>query len=311
VRGGASLSRALLAAILALGAVAPAATGPATAAAIAAATQLDACAQRLDAARDVGVARIMARCPELARAWQRDGAAFGLPRNWRDVGGEVSADSLRELARLLRATAALPPRETNTATPLRVATLDAVLADWPPFEDAGLIARVLRWIRARVGADPTLVEPKAGGDSRDQSRFGAWMARVLPWVALLATLALLVWVLQRERRAAHAARASHGSAPGSSPDVAATSHAAAAPVSPGDWLAVLAARLAARGLLRHPAGATSREILAAAPSDARLATQWTLLATVADEARYAPRPPDPGRRSAALAAGLALAEALR
>lgn len=308
MRGGASLSLALLVAILGLGAAAHAAPGVVTDAASAAVTRLEDCAQRLDAARDVGVVRIMARCPELARAWQRDGTAFGLPRNWREVGGEMSADSLRELARLLRATAVAG---TSTATPLRTATLEAVLADWPPFEDAGLIARVLRWVRARVGADPTLPEPKAGRDPTDQSGFSAWATRALPWVALVATLALLAWVLHRERGAARAARASRGALPVSSPDVAEASDPAAAPASPGDWLAALAARLAARGLLRHPAGATSREILAAAPSDTRLAPQWTLLAAVADEARYAPRPPDPARCAAALAAGHALGEALR
>jgi hypothetical protein len=308
MRVGASLSLALLVATLGLGATANAATGLTT---DAAATQLEACAQQLDAARDVGVARIMARCPELARAWQSDAAAYGLPRNWRDVGGEVSADSLRELARLLRATRAAPPLGAATATPLRAATLEAVLADWPPFEDAGLIARVLRWVRARVGADPTLAEPQTGRNSADQRRFRAWLAKVLPWVTLVATLALLAWVVQRERSAAGAARASRGVSPGPSPDVAATSDVSGVPVSPGDWLGTLAARLAARGLLRHPAGATSREILAAAPTDTRLAPQWALLATVVDEMCYAPQPPDPTRCDAALAAGRALAEALR
>lgn len=309
MRGGASLSLALLVATLGLGAARLAATGLPTDAASAAATQLEECARRLDAARDVGVTRIMARCPQLARAWQRDVTAFGLPLNWREVGGEVSADSLRELARLLRAT--VVPGGRSAATPLRAATLDAVLADWPSFEDAGLIARVLRWVRARVGADATVAEPEAGRDSPDESRFSAWATRVLPWVALAATLSLLAWVLQRERGAARGVRATRGALPGSSSDVASTAGPAAAPVSPGDWLAALAARLAARGLLRHPAGATSREILAAAPVDARLEPLWTLLATVADEARYAPRPPEPARRAAALAAGQALAEALR
>jgi hypothetical protein len=309
MRGGASLSLALLVATLGLGATANAATGLTT---DAAATQLEACAQRLDAARDVGVARIMARCPELARAWQRDAAAYGLPRNWRDVGGEVSADSLRELARLLRATQAAPPRGTATAPSLRAATLEGVLADWPPFEDAGLIARVLRWVLARVGADPTLTEPQTSRNSAEQRRFSTWLAKALPWVALVATLALLAWVVQRERSAAAgAARASRGVSPRPSPAVAATSDVSGVPVSPGDWLGTLAARLAARGLLRYPAGATSREILAAAPTDTRLAPQWTLLATVADEMCYAPQPPDPARCGAALAAGRALAEALR
>ncbi len=309
MRGGACLSLALLVATPGLWAAAHPATGLAIDAASAAATQIEDCVRRLDAARDVGVARIMVRCPELGRAWQQDGAAFGLPRNWREVGSEVSADSLRELARLLRATSVSPPRETTTATAPRAATLDAVLADWPPFEDAGLIARVLRWVRARVGG-PALEEPQSGRDSAGEGRFTAWLIRVLPWVVLVATLALLAWVLQRERSAARAARASHEGSP-SSADVAATSDAADSPVSPGDWLAALAARLGTRGLLRHPAGATSREILAAAPADTRLAPQWTLLAAVADEARYAPEPPDPARCAAAVAAGRTLAEALQ
>lgn len=303
MRRGAPGWIALLAGTMSLGAPVGAATDPAT--------QLEACAARLDPARDVGVARITSRCPELRRAWQQQSGAFGLPRNWRDVGSELSADSLRELARLLRDARSPMPMTPSAASRPRAATLGAVLADWPQPDDAGLIARLLRWIRARVGVDGPMVAPQAGPDHRADAGLRAWLARVFPWIALVATVVLLAWVLHRERSAARARRTARSVAAASSGDRGRAVDAAAVPESPGVWLAALAARLAARGLLRHPAGATPREIVAATPVDAGLAPQLRLLAAVADESRYAAQPPDPTRREAALAAGRVLVESLR
>lgn len=303
MRAGALPSLALLIGIAAMGGPGAAATDPVA--------QLETCAKRLDAARDVGVARILARCPELARAWQQDPGTFGLPRDWRDAGSEVSAYSLRELARLLRATDVAPPRAAGAAAAPRTEALAALLADWPLPDDAGLLTRLLRWIRARIGADVVVAEPDSGPGAQGAPGPEAWLRRALPWAALLATLALLAWVLRRERAAAQAARgARHGAARESALAVPVAT-AGGAPDSPGDWLAAIATRLAARGLLRHPAAATAREIVAATPADTVVAAQLALLATVADESRYAPRPPDSMRRDAALAAGRAVSEALR
>lgn len=302
MRGRALPWLALLIGITAPGGSVIAATDPAA--------QLETCAARLDAARDVGVARILARCPELARAWQQDASAFGLPRDWRDAGSEVSAYSLRELARLLRATDAAPARAAAAAAP-RAAALEAVLADWPLPDDAGLVTRLLRWVRARIGADAVVVEPASGPGAQRPAGIEAWLRRVLPWAALLSTLVLLAWVLWRERAAAQARRGVRDGAARESALAVPVGAAGGAPDSPGGWLAAIATRLAERGLLRHPAAATAREIVAATPADTGIAAPLALLATVADESRYAPQPPAPTRRDAALAAGRAVSEALR
>jgi hypothetical protein len=85
----------------------------------------------------------------------------------------------------------------------------------------------------------------------------------------------------------------------------------AAAQGPQWWLAQLAARLAARGALRHPAAATAREIAAAATVGAVGLQQLELLTEVAEAARYAPHPPPATRLDAAAAAGAALLQELR
>jgi hypothetical protein len=284
------------------------------------AAMLERCLPRLDAARDVGVARILQRCPELERAFNLNPAAFGLPRDWREVGREVSADSLRELAQLLRAAdepAALAP----AVAPPSAATLAAVLADWSLPDDAGPLQRLLRWIRARVGVDELPLERDAQPAARQADGLLARLWPVFGWLAFAVTLGLVGWVLSREARAAGwlpalRRRRAAPAAPGDTPAAAggnAASLAAAQVLQdrPEWWLAQLAARLAERGALRHPHAATAREIAAAATVGPAGTQRLELLAEVAESARYAPQPPSQARLAAAAAAGVALLEELR
>jgi hypothetical protein len=294
-------------------------TAPATAA-DAPAALLERCVPRLDAARDVGVLRILRRCPELERAWRLNPAAFGLPRDWREVGGELSADSLRELAQLLRAAdqaAVLPARTAAPST----ATLATVLADWSLPDDAGPLQRLLRWIRARVGVDELPLERDAAPASRQADGLLARLWPALGWLVFAATLGLLGWVLSREARAAGWWQALRGrraaQAPSGDPPVEHGGNAVEVPPAkslrhgPEWWLAQLAARLAARGILRHPDAATAREIAAAAPVGVAGAQRFGLLIDVAESARYAPQSPSQAQLAAAAEAGVALLEELR
>jgi hypothetical protein len=281
---------------------------------------IERCLPRLDAARDVGVARILQRCPELEPAWTRDPGAFGLPLAWRELGSELSVDSLRELSPLLRAadqSAAAPPRGAEPSA----ATLGAVLADWSLPDDAGLLQRLLRWIRARVGADDRPLEPDAAQAAQQDAQRLARLWPLLGWLGFAATLGLVAWVLAREARAAgwgaagRWARTRPADADDRSAAVATsgadTRERDVAAQRPEWWLAQLAARLAARGALRHPAAATAREIAAAATVGPVGLQQLGLLTEVAEAARYAPHPPAPARLEAAAAAGAALLEELR
>lgn len=292
----------------------------ADAAADAPAAILERCLPRLDAARDVGVARILRRCPELERAVSLNPAAFGLPRDWREVGREVSADSLRELTQLLRA-ADEPAAFAPGVAPPSAATLTAVLADWSLPDDAGPLQRLLRWIRARVGVDELPLERDAAPARGQADGLLARLWPVFGWLAFAVTLGLVGWVLSREARAAgwlqalrrlRAAPAASGDLPAETADNAAS--LAAAPVlldRPDWWLAQLAARLAERGVLRHPDAATAREIAAAATVGPAGTQRLELLTEVAESVRYAPQPPSQARLAAAAAAGVALLEELR
>lgn len=281
---------------------------------------IERCLPRLDPARDVGVVRILQRCPELQQAWIQDSAAFGLPQAWRELGSELSIDSLRELAQLLRA-ADQPARPSPGVAAPSTATLVAVLADWSLPDDAGLLQRLLRWIRARVGVDTAALEPEAGNVAQPDDGLLARVGRVLGWIAFAVALGLLGWVLSREARAAgwlHALRRTRSRreyrarGPVAAGTEAARARPEAAPALwPGWWLEQLAARLAARGALRHPAAATAREITAAATLGPVALRRLELLTEIADAARYAPQQPSRASLDAAAEAGAALLEELR
>jgi hypothetical protein len=286
-------------------------------AAVDAAGLIEQCVPRLDPARDVGVARILLRCPELERAWSADATAFGLPQAWREVGGELSVDALRELSLLLRE-AGRPAASGSAVAAPSAATLAAVLADWPLPDEASLGQRLLRWIRARIGVDAMTTGRDATRGALTPAGPGARLLQALGWSAFAAALVLVGWVLWREARASgwlrrraggsgSAAYAAAAAADQRVDDVPQRLQAGSRP-SPDWWLAQLAARLAARGALRHPAGATAREIAAALsvapPVTQRLAT----LVEVADEARFAALPPSQARLDAAAEAGRALLE---
>lgn len=307
---GARLGQALLGGLLCLAAPPGAAVEPAD--------LLDRCVPRLDAARDVGVARILRRCPELERAWDLDASPYGLPQDWRDVGGEMSRDSLRELARLLRDAAAPPASAPDGAAP-RAATLAAVLQEWPLPDEAGVLQRLLRWVRSRMGGDgmtPTKAPeptPRIAGE-----RAPLWW-RIAGWTGFAALLALVGWVGWREAQAAGWLRRLQGvrgleSEPrgGSvTADAALPQSVGAAVQSPAWWLEQVALQLAARRRLPHPAGATPTEIAAAMRADTTLQPRLALLVAVVDAARYARDPPSSADIEAAVAAGGALLERLR
>ena len=63
---------------------------------------MDACRARLDARVDVGIERIQQRCPELLPALENAPWRDLLPHALRERREEISAESLRALAELVR-----------------------------------------------------------------------------------------------------------------------------------------------------------------------------------------------------------------
>ncbi len=90
-------------------------SGAAWAADDAALRVVDACRARLDARSDIGIERIQKRCPELLPALERAPWRDLLPRSLRERREELSAESLRALAELVRESGqAVPPGGAST-----------------------------------------------------------------------------------------------------------------------------------------------------------------------------------------------------
>jgi hypothetical protein len=99
--------RSLLVALLGFAGAASAADDPALVA-------LDACRARLDVRTDIGLERISRRCPELLRTLANAPWSNLLPKDLLERRDEISADSLRELGELIRASGREP---ASRATP--------------------------------------------------------------------------------------------------------------------------------------------------------------------------------------------------
>jgi hypothetical protein len=275
---------------------------------------LDACAARLDAERDIGVARVLAACPEVERAFADGAVRPWLPTDWRRHGEDLSAGSLRELASLLRETRAAPAgAPPDPALLAQVLAGNAASAD----DDVGAWRRFLRWLRAAAGL---------GSAGPQDGRFADWLRSggraetfwtLAGYVAFALALAFSAWIVRGELRALGFGRRGGGplepSSPGAVPPAAPGVDHAAAPLAerPGLLLRRLAAALAARqGLLRSEAW-TVDELLAARPfADDERARQLTMLARVAESARYAAEAPDTATLREATLAGETLCRAV-
>jgi hypothetical protein len=178
--------------------VAPAAEDPAL-------VILDACRARLDARVDVGLARIGKRCPELLPALRKAPWRNLLPLDMQDGGAgdrrdDISADSLRELAQLVR--------ESNATNASRaapdVARLEAVLAGLGEKgqEGASRWERFKRWLKEKMQR-----ERKEGEDSwleklGQEFETSEGVARVITYTGYALVGLLVLFVIWSELRAA-------------------------------------------------------------------------------------------------------------
>jgi len=170
---------------------------------------VDACRARLDARTDIGIERIQKRCPDLLPAIAAAPWHALVPATLRERREELSAESLRALAQLVRgANASTPAR-----TPPDVAKLAPVLGELGAHGNEG----VTRWERFKRW----LKELRSGRKDDDEGILARWsrelstsqgVAKMISYIGygLLAALALfVVWaelraagVFSRRRRAA-------------------------------------------------------------------------------------------------------------
>jgi hypothetical protein len=131
-----------------LGLLVLAASGAASAADDAALRVVEACRARLDAQADVGIERIQKRCPELLPALANAPWRNLLPTTLRERREEITAESLRALADLVRqSTAGAAPRPA-----LSRERLEPVLAELGEKGQQGATRweRFKRWLKDRL-----------------------------------------------------------------------------------------------------------------------------------------------------------------
>jgi hypothetical protein len=272
---------------------------------------VDACRARLDARLDIGIERIEKRCPDLLPAIAAAPWHALVPSTLRERREELSAESLRALAELIRgATAAPAPR-----APPDVAQLAPVLAGLGAHGQEGATRweRFKRWLK----------DLRNGREEGDEGWLTRWsrelttsegVARIISYVGygLLAVLAL--FVIWGELRAAGLFSARRRAAARNSPDAQwrrrlMLADVMAAPLveRPGMLLRLLGEALTRAHRLPAADGLTAGAIARRADLDAEAdRAELARVAALSDEVRYAGRVPTPGDIERTVASAQAL-----
>ncbi len=287
------------------------ASGAALAADDAALRAIDACRAKLDARADLGVERVAQRCPDLFPALERAPWREMLPHTMRERREQISADSLRALGDLVRRSL----QETGQRAPPDTARVASALAALGVEGQEGVTRweRFKKWLKdkyeGRKDDRPGWVDDLS---RRLQTSEGVAQAITYAGYALVA--ALMFYVVWTELRAA-------GLFGGPRPGAGRRREAAqwrrrlqladvmAAPLAerPGMLLRLLGDALTRAQRLPAAAGMTAGAIARRAElesPDERC--ELELVAGVADEVRFAPRPPDDPRLESAVTRAQAL-----
>lgn len=303
-RGGAL--RRIAALLLIVGAVAPVLAGPAD---TIAGVELQRCIALLDPIADVGLERIVVRCPKLVPAIEAASWRVLLPPNWRDQADALSRDGLAALERLVterdRALAVrAAPDPTQVAAALRAvgALTEDRASRWERFK---------RWLRAvfeRNSAD------------EDTRKIRRWLRPVsvsdavtraldyLGYALLVGFAAVVVW---GEVKAAGGLRRRSRAAGNATDTLDEAARATAADIArlplrerPGLLVRLLEHRLVARTPTATTAMLTVRELGAAWPSAAR--ERFAAVGETAERVRFAAEAPNDSELEAAVREGASL-----
>ncbi|HEX6395879.1 MAG TPA: hypothetical protein VFZ95_00510, partial [Steroidobacteraceae bacterium] len=160
---------------------------------------IDACRAKLDARVDIGIERVRQRCPDLLPALEKAPWRELLPATLGERREEISAESLRALAQLVRHAAdagaqrAAPPRET----------LDPVLAALGDKGQQGATRweRFKRWLKEKL--ETRSDDGEAGWLEKwsRQFRTSEGVARAITYVGYALVVLLVLFVIWQELRA--------------------------------------------------------------------------------------------------------------
>lgn len=272
---------------------APGADDPALAA-------LEACRARLDPRTDIGFERIEARCPDLKAALE--GAAWYplLPADLEQRRNDISAESLRELAELVRASQGeVKPRAAPDVK--RLATVLDGLGDLGQ-EGATRWERFKRWMQEKLQkrAEAENDEEESWLDKlQRQFETSEGVAQAITYAGYSLMAALVLLVIWSELRAAGLLGRGRGA--GRTPDPRsgwrrrlqlADVMAAPLPDRPGLFLRMIGETLSRAHRLPAPDGLTASAIARRAQLEEEAdRAELARLALTADAVRYSPRPP--------------------
>lgn len=259
---------------------------------------VESCRARLDPRVDIGTERVARRCPDLLPALERAPWRELLPSTLRDRNEEISADSLRALSELVRH--ATDPGQRRAAPDQKaLAPLLAELGEQGK-QGATRWERFKRWLKQKFENRKDEDEDGWLEKWSRQLSTSEGVAQAITYVGYALVMALVLFVIWSELRAAGLMGGARRQQRRSSPAAEwrrrlMLSDVFAAPLRerPGMMLALLGEALtraqrlpAADGL---PAGAIARR--AQLDSDTERA-QLSHVAATAEQARYAPHPPD-------------------
>lgn len=160
---------------------------------------VDACRARLDARVDIGIERVRRRCPELLPALEKAPWRGLLPATLGERREEISAESLRALAQLVRHAA--DPGTQRTAPERK--TLDPVLAALGDTGQQGVTRweRFKRWLKEKLETRPDDGPGWLEKWAR-QFRTSEGVAQAITYLGYALVVLLVLFVIWQELRAA-------------------------------------------------------------------------------------------------------------
>ena len=280
---------------------------------------LDQCIAVLDDARDVGIARVAARCPALVAALSALPNAAALPVSWREPNNDLSRRGLITLRELLRRERAAALLVTATARAPSLEVLRGVLDELGDTaqKPTGLWTRLNSWLRS-------LFDKQKPG-ARKRSALDRWLDKTLSsrvrdviGYTLLALCALFaVWSIAQELRVAgwfdrRLKVAGGADAEAGEAHALTLTDVGRAPLAerPGLLLRMIAAAFERSGILVPAVSRSASELGTAPLRDASYRGALLTVSRVAEQARFGVNIPDAPQLLEGEQAGRAVLDAL-
>lgn len=258
---------------------------------------VESCRARLDARVDIGIERVRKRCPELLPALEKAPWRDLLPATLGERREEISAESLRALAQLVRHAS---DAGANRAAPSRT-KLDPVLAALGDKGQQGATRweRFKRWLKEKLETRSDEGEPGWLEKWSRQFRTSEGVARAITYLGYALVVLLVSFVIWQELRAAGLWGGMRRAARRRDPAAEwrrrlALEDVLAAPLAerPGMLLRLLGEAMARDQRLPAADGLTASAMVRHARLDADADRKaLSHVARAAEQVRYAPRPP--------------------